>query len=209
MNKFSMGAVAGAASLLVAVPLLAQFAGAQSATSSSATGARVTPTQACVQAMADLASAHLDEFDNESSSRKAALEKKANALKAAAGIADDTEREAALKALHEDRQAPPTPSDAVTKAMDAVKTACGDTMMFRGGFGGPMMHGGMFHMKANIAGKLGMTEDELKAAIAGGKTIEQIAQEKGVTLPARPQGMHGMRFGWDKSQDATTDTDNQ
>ena len=65
------------------------------------------------------------------------------------------------------------------------------TMPFRGG--GPM-HGGMMapggvHESAwaAIADKLGMTYDELAAAVQGGKTMAQLADEKGVSLDALKQ----------------------
>lgn len=64
---------------------------------------------------------------------------------------------------------------------------------------GPGMGGhGMFKMKMHGRGhgpdmlleKLGMTEEEFTAAIDSGKTIEEIAAEKGVELPAKKM----MRF---------------
>jgi hypothetical protein len=47
-------------------------------------------------------------------------------------------------------------------------------------------------LPGNPAQKLGMTEAELKAAMDSGKTIEQIAEEKGIDLPPRPPFMGGM-----------------
>ena len=38
----------------------------------------------------------------------------------------------------------------------------------------------------NIAKLLGMTEQELQTQLKSGKTLEQLAKEKGVTLPPRP-----------------------
>ena len=45
----------------------------------------------------------------------------------------------------------------------------------------------------NLTEKLGMTEAELKTALEGGKTIQEIATEKGVELPEPKLKMHGDR----------------
>lgn len=59
----------------------------------------------------------------------------------------------------------------------------------RGGMGGPGSFGGMRGMRGGdnheeLAAALGMTEDELRTAMQGGQTIEEIATEKGVDLQA-------------------------
>jgi hypothetical protein len=58
-------------------------------------------------------------------------------------------------------------------------------MGHRGGRGGGMMGpGGCAGDQAAIAKALGMTTDELTAALKAGKTVEQLATEKGVDLDA-------------------------
>ncbi len=154
MKSFTKGFAAGATALAVGVPLMAQMAFAASgdqATSESALVAanRPVPTQACVQAMANLETAHLASFDEQSAERKAKMLVHRDALVAAAGITDDTQRKDALKTAHEsmrpDGEQKERP-EAITTAMEAVKTACGDTLMFKGGMrsGGPEGRGGMF-----------------------------------------------------------------
>jgi hypothetical protein len=55
------------------------------------------------------------------------------------------------------------------------------------GPGGHGRHGGPgMMMRFDLEEKLGMTKEEIKAELDSGKTIEQIAEEHGVTLPARP-----------------------
>ncbi len=202
-KSFLIGATAGATSLAIAVPLLAQMVSAASGTATTTADVlktRPVPSQACVQAMADQDGKFLANVDAMIAAQKAATKAHHDALVAAAAITDDTARGEAIKAAQEALR---TAMDAAFKAddkkadMDAMKTACGDSFRF---FGGPGMGGGMkfkMHMKGPMGGKLaeklGMTETELKAAIDSGKTIEQIATEKGVTLPARPEGHRNMK----------------
>jgi hypothetical protein len=157
-SAFTLGAVTGSAALIVAVPLLAQFAGAQSSSSSSAPwskGQRPTPTQACVQAMAGKDAAYLSNIDAFMTAEKAATQAHENALNAAAAITDDTQRKTAVqnadKAFHDAMQtAQQTMQTAEKSAMDALKTACnipgqsgGKGPGMKGGFGfGPGMMGG-------------------------------------------------------------------
>lgn len=206
MNKFTLGALAGMSSLAVAVPLMLQGVSAASTSSASIPSHVFTPpTQACLAAQVDLEQARIDNFDTMSAQRKTELQKRHDALATVAAITDDTQRADALKKLRTDGQAArkAEPTDvpaAITTAQAAVKAACGNTMMpaigdMMGspgsdrGFGGPM-HGGKGPMGAQLATKLGMTETDLKAALDSGKTIEQIAEEKGITLPARPAFGH-------------------
>lgn len=197
MNKFTLGVFSGISSLALAVPILAQV-------SSAATGDGVpsdamtmpTPTQACAAAMADLEDAHLMHFDEMMTKQKLALQTRRDALTAAALITDDAQRQEALKAMHDQMKdmkpdAEDKPAD-ITAAIEAVRAACGDTfgpgmrgMGMMGGFGGHHGKGPGFH-KGDLAEKLGMTEVELKTALDAGKKIEDIAAEKGITLPARP-----------------------
>lgn len=221
-KSFIAGAAAGASSLAVAIPLLAQMAGAQSA-SSAATDVlktRPVPSQACVQALATRDASALAQIDTHVAAHKSALQARQSALSAAASITDDTARQEAVKAAHEafrtameasmgskeDRQAD----------MEALKTACGDAFRGLGGpgmmgkdMGGPGMkgghHGGKSIMKLDLGEKLGMTAEELKAELDAGKTIEDIAAEKGVELPARPEGMmRGGMMGFGRDHQGTS-----
>lgn len=190
MNKFTLGAASGALSLAIAVPLFAQMAGA--ASSSATATNRPVPTQACVLAMADHETTMLSNIDAMTAAHKAAATAKRDALKAAAALTDDAARMEALKKAQETFRAS---METTMKAKDetsmaALKTACGDSFPMGMGHKGGM--GDMKDkMRGNIAEKLGMTEDELKAAIDSGKTIEQIATEKGITLPAHKMSGKG------------------
>lgn len=209
-NKFLLGAVAGITSVAIAVPLLAQMSSAASATTTSSTTTSTTgrswfgwkhtiPTQQQVTDMAAHDAAFLKNIDAFVTIQKGALEAHEAALTAAAAITDDTARDAAVKKANQDMR---TTIEAAITANPDLKSA----MMF-GEHGGPGGHGP--HM-ADLATKLGMTEAELKAAIDGGKTIQQIAQEKGITLPTPPMGMMGRGHGhWgpDNDNDGETNDD--
>ncbi len=159
-RNFTLGAIAGASSLALAVPLLAQFASAQTTSSSM----RPAPTQACLQAMVTLDDAHLQNFDAMTAKHKQDLMAKRDALAAAASLTDDAQRQAALQKMHEDMRAMKdtaiTPPEAITTAMNAVRAACGDKLGMRGmkfmhKFGGPMgkpmMGGGMHGIRRGSA----------------------------------------------------------
>lgn len=216
MNKFALGAVAGSTSLLVAVPFLAQMAGAASGTTTKniLKDAPVL-TQVCVQALADQEATMLNSMDARNASQKALMQTHQKALAAAAAITDDTARSEAVKKAQEDMRT------AMKAAMDAnkpdetqmekMKTACGDSFGGKFMFGpgpmgmevhGPRGKGGPGH--GMLEKKLGMTAEELKTALSSGKTIEQIATEKGVTLPAK-----GERFMKHFDMDKETDDDAQ
>lgn len=189
MNKFTLGAATGATSLLIAIPLFAQMAGAASSSPTMASK-RPVPTQACVLAMADHETTMLSNIDAMTAAHKAAATTKRDALKAAAALTDDAARMEALKKAQENFRAA---METTMKAKDetskaALKAACGDSF----GVGmGHMMGGMKDKMRGNIAEKLGMTESELKAALDSGTTIEQIATEKGITLPAHKMSGNG------------------
>lgn len=215
MNKsFTYGAVAGISSLALAIPFLAQISSAASTGSSVATttakAVRPAPTQACVVALVAKDDAFLANVDTMIAAQKTATQTHRSALNAAASITDDTQRQAAVKAADEAfRTAMKTAMESHMTAdktqMEALKTACGNAGMGGGmhfemgmGMGGPghggMMKGGMRGNPEGLATKLGMTADELKTALKSGKTIEAIAAEKGITLPARPErGMKHMQ----------------
>ncbi len=153
MKSFTKGFAAGATALAVGVPLMAQMALAASADQAVSQAAdaqdRPSPSQPCTEAMAHLASAHVDVFDEMNKTRKEKMIVHRDALVAAAAIADDAQRAEALKSAHEAMK--PTEERtipaAIQTAMDAVKAACGDTMMFKGRHGGMGGHGGPFMMK--------------------------------------------------------------
>lgn len=144
MKKFTLGMAAGAGTLALAVPLLAQMTFAANADKPFAD--RPVPSQACVQAMAAQADVQLKNFDAMNAQHKTALQAHQKALAAAGAIADEAQRKAALEAAHEamrpdNAKEIEMPAEMKT-AMEAVREACGDVMMFhdmRGGPGGPGM----------------------------------------------------------------------
>lgn len=206
-NKFTLGVIAGMSTLSLAVPVLAQMTSAQmadQATIQTSSAPADKPfffekrapdtTQAGVQTMIDHDTKFLANIDAMTALQKTAIQARITALTAAASITDDTQRAEAVKAAHE----------AYRSAIEAAVTANPDlkAAMNFGGPGAPGGHGFMMHHgrgPGDLAEKLGMTEDELKAELDGGKTIEDIATEKGVTLPARPEkGM--MKMGQPAAQ---------
>ncbi len=154
MKKFFIGAIAGAVALTVAVPLLAQITSAQEDGSSSSTPpTRPALTQACVLAMSGLEDTYLTHFDVFSAAQKTALQARSTALKAAAAVADDAQRQAAVKKANDDfiaasKAAWQTSAVDMQTAMTSVTTACGNVRGWKGldglGLGiGPMMGDGM------------------------------------------------------------------
>lgn len=143
MKKFTLGAIAGMSSLALAVPLLAQMSNAKGGGMWEKNFEDMpAPTQECLQAMVALEDAHLANFDAMTAVHKDMMQDHADKLREVAAIADDAARKEALKALHEEMRAMKddetfTPPAAITAAMDAVKEACGDTMMFMKHAGGP------------------------------------------------------------------------
>ncbi len=208
-KTFALGAAAGMSSLALAVPLLAQLAGAASSDSTSSATAekqRHVPTQECVHALAAHDDFMLSGMDAMVAAHKAATIAHRDALKAAAAITDDAQREAAVKKAHEDlRAAMKAAMDSqgdMSAQMEELHAACDDAIGFHGMMlhgPGPMGGGKAFMMKfrhgpGDLAEKLGMTADELKAAVESGRTIEEIAEEKGIDLPARPARDRFMQF---------------
>lgn len=188
MNKFTLGAIAGVTSLLIAVPIVAQVAGAQSTSSAGSTMrnyffSKPAATQAHIQEMIDRDAMILQNIDAVTAAHKKALQAHKDALTAALSISDETQRAEAVKKAHDDMHT----------SMSTSMKDLGLDGKFMMPFGGPKGHmrGGMM-MKGKFAEKLGMTEADLKAAIESGKSIQDIAKEKGIELPARPEG--GMFF---------------
>ncbi len=195
MNKFTLGAIAGISALALAVPIIAQVSSAATAAPTNGTTAsaakpftRPIPTQQQVLDMAAKDDAFLNNIDAFISLQKTAIEAHKTALTAAASVADATQRQAAVQKANDDERT------AIQNGITANPGLKSASMM---GFGdrGPVGRGGSERApnSAALATKLGMTEADLKAALAGGKTIQQIAQEKGVTLPTRSGGKKG---GW-------------
>jgi hypothetical protein len=209
-KSFTLGAASGMSVLSLAVVLLAQTVGAQSS-GGTAEATRMadhpTPSQECVTAMADMHESHLANMDTMHEAHKTMMTAYSEGLRDAAEIADDEARAEAIKKIREDMRTAmeaARPNEENTALRDALKDACGDTMMLMGHGGPGMMGGGHMKMKMHngkgmLAEKLGMTEDELKSALQEGKTIEDLAQEAGVELPPRPEmgkRMGGMRMKW-------------
>ncbi len=220
MKKFTLGMAAGATSLAVVIPLLAQMTSAASSDAASLAGTRSlpVPTQACVQALVGRDAAQLSAIDDMTAARKTALQAHKDALAAAATLTDDTARQEAVSQANEAfRTTMQTvrDSDAMQAARDAMQEECGNAgmgfgnmMKFGNGGGMGMMGGGRtgFH-RGNpeaMADKLGMTAEELQAALESGKLMHEIAEEQGVTLP---QGAgRGMRGGMRGGQTPSTDS---
>ncbi len=198
MKKFTLGVITGVSSLALAVPLLAQISSAATGSSTSAPNVadRPAPSQACVQALSAKDAAFLATIDVRTAAHKTAIQAHKTALDAAAAITDDAARKTAVQKAEEDfhtAMKAGMEQNQDQTVIEAIRAACGNALgigfghgpMGKAfGHGGPGMkgHGPMGGM---LTEKLGMTAEELKAAIDGGKTIEQIAEEKGVTLPAR------------------------
>lgn len=155
MRSFTKGFAAGATALAVGVPLMAQMALAASADVPDSgkvlpdDAERPAPSQPCTEAMAHLASAHVDVFDEMNKARKEKMIAHRDALIAAAAITDDAQRAEVLKSAHEAMKPTEerTVPAALQAAMDEVKSKCGDTMMFKGRRGHMGGHGGPFMMK--------------------------------------------------------------
>ena len=185
-KSFTLGAVAGITSLAIAFPIVAQISSAQSSAGTSAAAnvfVRRKPdtTQAGVQTLIEHDATFLANIDAAVSAHKTAVQTHKTALEAAVTIADDTARADAVQDANETLH---TSMQAYAEAHPELK---GGMMPFGG------HDKGHFMMKApspaELAEKLRMTEADLQAALDSGKTIPEIAEEKG--LPARPMGMRG------------------
>ncbi len=192
-HRFILGVVAGVSSLALVAPLFVQAASSSPAEIS----ARPVPSQACLQAVTAAEEAHLSFMDAMFHARKSALQEHKNALAAAAAIADDAERKdavqkanVALRTAMQDAHA--DLPEALQDARDSIRDACdgaGFGMGLMGDRAGPMKgFGGRGPVGEQLAERLGMTAEELKAAIESGKTIQGIAQEHGITLPDMLRG---------------------
>ncbi|MDD5624035.1 MAG: hypothetical protein PHI23_05005, partial [Candidatus Peribacteraceae bacterium] len=187
-----LGVIAGMSPLVLAVPLLAQIGSA--ATTDAASEARPAFGQQSVQDLIARDQAFLAHIDEIMALQKSAVQAHLTALTAAASLTDETaQREAVRQANEAQRE---TIQSALAENEDLQST------MMPFGRGGPGFGGRGGHGRGpcpeKLAEELGMTQDELKAALDSGKTIQDLAQEKGVTLPTPPERgegpMHG-RFG--------------
>jgi len=184
ISTFTYGAVAGITTLALAAPFLVQLSSA--AADGTTPFARPAPTQAQVQEMVTRDDAFLKNMAALATVQKSATQAHRDALAAAASITDDAQRHTAVQKANEDMRA------AMQAALAANHDLKSAMMPFgggrgqgegkgKGGFGGMMGRG---PDTATLAAKLGMTQTELEAALEGGKTIAEIATEKGVSLPA-------------------------
>lgn len=186
-KKFMLGALSGVSALAIGFPVLAQVAGAQTVSGTDVPAfenrlfVRPALTDEQLQKMIARDQAVLDNLDELASSILSATQAHKDALTAALTIADEDARKEAVRDAEEARR----------ESMKAFMEANPD---LKGAmpFGGPHGRGPGPEM---LAEKLGMTADELKAELDSGKTIEQIAEEKGVDLPARPMGGHRGAMG--------------
>ncbi len=202
-KTFALGAIAGMSSLALAVPILAQISSAQetgatTTTTVSTTAAAKTfmkrapdTSVAGIQTRIDHDSAFLTNIDAMITIQKSATQTHKTALTAALSITDDTQRAAAVKAADDAMRTSIETAVTANTALKGLMPFGGMGKGFSGGHGerGHSQNGG------DLAVKLGMTDTELKAALTSGKTIEQIATEKGITLPARPAFMGHMKTG--------------
>lgn len=188
-----LGAASGIATLMLAVPVLAQVSGAQeisdatapSGTSSIASSVRAPRGQKNIQFLIDKDTAFLANIDSMVTLQKNAVQTRLNALTAAASITDETARQEAVQAAKK------TYRTTIQNAREANPDLKSGMQM---GFGKKSHNGrgkGHGFGSPKFAEKLGMTEEELKAELDSGKTIEQIAEKKGVELPMRPPFMGG------------------
>jgi hypothetical protein len=169
-----IGLGVGLTTLAVAIPVFAQMSGTGSAFHFGA-----PLTQADVQTLIQKDDAFLANIDAFVETGKAAMQAHKQALTDASSLTDSAAIQAAVKKANDDMRA------SMKAALDANPDLKGAPF---GGFGGHGPHGGKmgFGMGMMLPEKLGMTKEELKAALDSGKTIQEIAKEKGVTLPARP-----------------------
>ncbi len=179
MNKtFTLGALTGVAALALAVPVAVQLTSAATGSSSSIADVvfqRPPSSQEDIQAMIDRDEAVLANIDSMVTVFKSATQAHLASLNAAVSLTDDAARQAAVKTANTEFR---TTIQTAVEANPALKDALP--------FGGKMLGHGFRHRgpaPEMLAEKLGMTPEELKAAVESGKTIEQLAEEKGVELP--------------------------
>lgn len=187
-HKFTLGIVSGMSILALAVPFLAQVSSAATSDATTETSFPDCPAMKLMSIQDRIArdDAFLANVDAMVSIQKSATQTHRDALTAAAALTDETAQQEAVRAADEAYR---------TMIQDALKANSDlQSVMMPFGGRGRGMHGGMMGRgpdTENLASKLGMTETELKAALEGGKTMHEIATEKGVTLPTPPKDGHG------------------
>lgn len=189
-KTFTLGAVSGMATLMLAVPIFAQISAAEETDGSTpAFGKHFmmreqrSLTQKDVQNLVEKDDTFLANIDAFVAIQKSATEARRDALAAAASIEDDTGRQDAVRVARETYRA------AIEEALEANPDLKPTMHMgfgkgSHGGFGGGER--GRRQNPTDLAEKLGMTTDELQTALDAGKTIPEIAEEQGVALPKPP-----------------------
>lgn len=185
-KQLTAGVIAGLTSLAIAVPAFAQVSGTSTVPTGHEQRSFQTLTAERLAEMIARDQAALNNADAVAALMKSATQAHLAALTAAQSLNTDDARAAAVHAAHEAMR------QTIQAAIAANPDLRGAMMPHHGKRGGHGDRGGM-HGPGDLAAKLGMTETELKAAIDSGKTIQQIATEKGVTLPAR--GFRGAPMG--------------
>ncbi len=201
-KSFALGAAAGVSSLALAIPLLAQMAGAQTSSTPSIAPKvfdhfveRPAPTVENVQAMIDRDTKLLANIDAFVVIQKQATQAHKDALTAALSITDEAQRKTAVEAAHKAMH------ESIKSAIDANPDLQG--IMMPMGMGMHMKHHGRGPGIEDLLTKLGMTEAEFKAAIESGKTPQDIATEKGIELPTPPM----RKMKWQHKFDAAAPAD--
>ncbi len=182
-KKFLFGAASGALALALAFPVLAQVSSAQTVATGIDRENRPPLTDERIQEMIDHDQALLDNVDEMVVVLKDLTDTHRQALSAALTITDETARAAAVRAANDARH------EAFKAAMEASPEFKDALPIVPHGPGGRGGHGpARGPGSEKFAEKLGLTVEALKAQIEAGQTIEQIAAEKGIELPARPAG---------------------
>lgn len=181
-STLKTGLVAGMSTLALSLPVFAQVSSSSSSETAPPQDIVFSKSfsQEDIQTMIERDDAFLEHADEIFALHKNAITAHKNALTTAATIEDETERQAAVRAAHEAMH------ETIKAAIEANPDLKGAMLM---PFGGMKVH--KFRMHGPGPGmfleKLGMTPQELKAAIESGKTLEEIAEEKGIELPARAE----------------------
>lgn len=203
-KSFTLGAVSGITALAIGFPIAVQFAGAQGIGSSS-TGSkgsvrwekRTSFSQDDVQEMIDRDNQFLLHIDEFVAIQKEAIQNHRIALQAAADTADEADRNEAVRAAHEAMR---------RHIEDAIEESDGLKGLwmkpFRGPGGPRGGHGGRMGPPQELLDAFGMTEEEFRDAHDSGKTIQEMAEEKGVELPARAPMRGGVMSAPDDASDS-------
>jgi deferrochelatase/peroxidase EfeB len=129
-HSFTLGVIAGATSIAIAVPMIVQVANAANTDiKNNPSKVRPAPTQACVQLMATHKTNMLSYHDEMTTARKTAITAHRDALVVAAALTVNADRLEALKKARDNFQAAMKAVKEAHKLSDAeiaaMKTACG------------------------------------------------------------------------------------